>query len=314
MGAEHSIANQFLFSLAKFLGWQESVNSIIVKNLIPSTIGNIIGGAFFVATMYAFAIGTGFDQTYAMSRNLGRQIVQRYRPLATRLGFVGARNTTPCMDLTHKLSTTKSNSKSLHTSTNTYTAGVSECIVPTSEIPCGAHQQSDVLYTGFENGAVGSPKQDYIGIQVDGDHSMEQSRRSSDIAPHDNRCPSQHANSTDLCGPAARVVPTVWSRVREGTDGISSKAGGSSAGQQRTSQGGNAQAVTLQALQQQINAMGATQETLLQQLQSKVDALTSATKDISAHPPPPCLQSNGNATPAGAENTRCDTQGLIHKV
>lgn len=37
---------------------------MITHNLIPATIGNIIGGGFFVATMYSLALGTLFDSTY----------------------------------------------------------------------------------------------------------------------------------------------------------------------------------------------------------------------------------------------------------
>ncbi len=39
---------QFLFSLAKLYGWDASVGTIVGKNLVPATLGNIIGGAFFV--------------------------------------------------------------------------------------------------------------------------------------------------------------------------------------------------------------------------------------------------------------------------
>ena len=53
IGFEHSVANMFFIPLGMFLG-AEGVNwgSIIVSNLIPVTIGNIIGGAIFVACIY----------------------------------------------------------------------------------------------------------------------------------------------------------------------------------------------------------------------------------------------------------------------
>jgi formate/nitrite transporter len=53
IGFEHSVANMFFIPLGMFLG-AEGVNwgSIIVGNLIPVTIGNIIGGAIFVACIY----------------------------------------------------------------------------------------------------------------------------------------------------------------------------------------------------------------------------------------------------------------------
>ena len=53
IGFEHSVANMFFIPLGMFLG-AEGVNwgTIIVNNLIPVTIGNIIGGAIFVACIY----------------------------------------------------------------------------------------------------------------------------------------------------------------------------------------------------------------------------------------------------------------------
>ena len=55
IGFEHSVANMFFIPLGMFLG-AEGVNwgSIIIGNLIPVTIGNIIGGAVFVACIYWF--------------------------------------------------------------------------------------------------------------------------------------------------------------------------------------------------------------------------------------------------------------------
>ena len=57
MGFEHSIANMFFIPLAIFEGADISWMDFIVKNLIPATIGNIIGGAFFVGTLYWYAYG-----------------------------------------------------------------------------------------------------------------------------------------------------------------------------------------------------------------------------------------------------------------
>lgn len=55
IGFEHSVANMFFIPLGMFLG-AEGVNwgTIIINNLIPVTIGNIIGGAVFVACIYWF--------------------------------------------------------------------------------------------------------------------------------------------------------------------------------------------------------------------------------------------------------------------
>jgi formate/nitrite transporter len=55
IGFEHSVANMFFIPLGMFLG-AEGVNwaTIIVNNLIPVTLGNIVGGAIFVACIYWF--------------------------------------------------------------------------------------------------------------------------------------------------------------------------------------------------------------------------------------------------------------------
>ncbi len=55
MGFEHSIANMFFIPLAIFEGAHITWGTFIVKNLIPATLGNIVGGAFFVGTLYWYA-------------------------------------------------------------------------------------------------------------------------------------------------------------------------------------------------------------------------------------------------------------------
>lgn len=51
-GYEHSIANMFFFSLAKFAGLDISWLDIWTKNLIPVTLGNIVGGAILIPGIY----------------------------------------------------------------------------------------------------------------------------------------------------------------------------------------------------------------------------------------------------------------------
>lgn len=55
---EHSIANMFVIPLAMRLGAKISVSTFIVKNLIPTTLGNLIGGAIFVAMAMALGYGS----------------------------------------------------------------------------------------------------------------------------------------------------------------------------------------------------------------------------------------------------------------
>ena len=55
MGFEHSVANMFFIPLAMFEGADISWMDFIVTNLIPATLGNIVGGSFFVGALYWFA-------------------------------------------------------------------------------------------------------------------------------------------------------------------------------------------------------------------------------------------------------------------
>ena len=53
IGYEHSIANMFFLPLAMMENLIDlSITDLLIKNLIPATIGNIIGGAFFVGMAY----------------------------------------------------------------------------------------------------------------------------------------------------------------------------------------------------------------------------------------------------------------------
>lgn len=52
MGFEHSIANMFFIPVAMLYGADVSVYQFITDNLIPVTIGNIIGGGLFVGAVY----------------------------------------------------------------------------------------------------------------------------------------------------------------------------------------------------------------------------------------------------------------------
>lgn len=51
-GFEHSIANMFFIPMGMLLGADVSVNDFINNNLIPSTLGNVVGGSIMVAFVY----------------------------------------------------------------------------------------------------------------------------------------------------------------------------------------------------------------------------------------------------------------------
>ena len=53
IGFEHSVANMFFIPLGLFLGAEGVTwSTIIINNLVPVTLGNIVGGAVFVACIY----------------------------------------------------------------------------------------------------------------------------------------------------------------------------------------------------------------------------------------------------------------------
>lgn len=52
MGFEHCVANMFFIPVAMFYGADITWGDFIVNNLIPATLGNIVGGAVFVGTAY----------------------------------------------------------------------------------------------------------------------------------------------------------------------------------------------------------------------------------------------------------------------
>lgn len=58
-GFEHSVANMVLFSIALLVEHPETISIAGgLHNLLTVTIGNIIGGAFFVGTIYVYLDGT----------------------------------------------------------------------------------------------------------------------------------------------------------------------------------------------------------------------------------------------------------------
>ena len=52
LGFEHSVANMFFIPLGIFYGPDVTWTQFFIVNLIPVTLGNIVGGSFFVGTIY----------------------------------------------------------------------------------------------------------------------------------------------------------------------------------------------------------------------------------------------------------------------
>lgn len=58
MGFEHCVANMFFIPTAIFYGADISWSSFFIQNLLPVTIGNIIGGSLLVGSAYWFLYNT----------------------------------------------------------------------------------------------------------------------------------------------------------------------------------------------------------------------------------------------------------------
>ncbi|GAA5786080.1 hypothetical protein GCM10007860_24670 [Chitiniphilus shinanonensis] len=54
LGMEHSIANLFFVPAAMLAGLDVSVSEFVFQNLIPATLGNVVGGALLVGLPYAW--------------------------------------------------------------------------------------------------------------------------------------------------------------------------------------------------------------------------------------------------------------------
>mmetsp|Transcript_25948 Transcript_25948/g.26156 ORF Transcript_25948/g.26156 Transcript_25948/m.26156 type:complete len:950 (+) Transcript_25948:76-2925(+) len=58
LGLEHSVANMFMIPLGMMRGAEVTVSQFLLKNLLPVTLGNIVGGALCVTGMYAATYGS----------------------------------------------------------------------------------------------------------------------------------------------------------------------------------------------------------------------------------------------------------------
>ena len=54
IGYEHSIANIFFIPLGMLQGAAVGWGDFLVDNLVPATLGNIVGGALFLGCLYTY--------------------------------------------------------------------------------------------------------------------------------------------------------------------------------------------------------------------------------------------------------------------
>ena len=52
LGFEHSVANMFFIPAGIFTTNAVNWRAFLINNLLPVTLGNIVGGGLFVATIY----------------------------------------------------------------------------------------------------------------------------------------------------------------------------------------------------------------------------------------------------------------------
>ena len=57
MGFEHSIANMYYIPTGMMYGAEVSLSQLLLDNLLPVTLGNIVGGALFVGALYGWIYG-----------------------------------------------------------------------------------------------------------------------------------------------------------------------------------------------------------------------------------------------------------------
>lgn len=62
LGFDHSVANMFIIPLGMMRGANVSISDFLVKNLLPVTLGNIVGGALCVMGIYGSAFGKWFQK------------------------------------------------------------------------------------------------------------------------------------------------------------------------------------------------------------------------------------------------------------
>ena len=63
LGLDHSVANMCLIPLGMMRGAEITIGQFLCKNLIPVTLGNIVGGAVAVMMPFGTSFGGWFKKT-----------------------------------------------------------------------------------------------------------------------------------------------------------------------------------------------------------------------------------------------------------
>jgi formate/nitrite transporter FocA (FNT family) len=62
LGLDHSVANMFMIPLAMLRGAEITVSQMFLKNIIPVTLGSIVGGSLCVMMPFGTTFGKWFDK------------------------------------------------------------------------------------------------------------------------------------------------------------------------------------------------------------------------------------------------------------
>jgi len=62
LGLDHSVANMFIIPLGMLRGAEITIGEFLIKNLIPVTLGNIVGGAVCVMAPFGLSFGKWFQK------------------------------------------------------------------------------------------------------------------------------------------------------------------------------------------------------------------------------------------------------------
>lgn len=83
-GFEHSIANMFILPLGMFLGADLTWSQIFTTNIIPVTIGNLLGGAVLIPLIFNYVYTTKETKQHKISFTLMKKLSNNIAPTAAK--------------------------------------------------------------------------------------------------------------------------------------------------------------------------------------------------------------------------------------